>query len=128
MPDLSQESGTASSSHLGSILDVALSEYKQNTGKDLLSTQVDLRLDSVDWILVVLQNHVDALEQLRDGNRGFKLMKWISSLVHILYPISAILGDGVGLVRLRKRACLQLELTHTRTDDIVRLSHLRNQS
>ena len=62
MSDLSQESGTASSSHLGSILDVALSEYKQNTGKDLLSTQVDLRLDSVDWILVVLQNHVNALE------------------------------------------------------------------
>lgn len=102
MSDLSQESGTASSSHLGSILDVALSEYKQNTGKDLLSTQLDLRLDSVDWILAVLQNYVDALEQLRDGNRGFKLMKWISSLVHILYPISAILGDGVGLVRLRK--------------------------
>ena len=98
MPHPSQESETTSSSHLGSILDVALSDYKQNTGKDLLSTYLCLRLDSVDYILAVLQNHVNALEQLRDGNRGFKLMKWIGSLVHILYPIS----DGVGLVRPRK--------------------------
>ena len=79
MPHPSQESGPASSSHLGSILDVALSDYKQNTGKDLLSPQLICWLDSVDGILAVLQGHVNMLEQLRDGDRGSKLMRWISS-------------------------------------------------
>lgn len=122
----------ALSSHLGSILDVAVSDYQKNTGEDPLSesfcdllqpesrgqqegiipegldvTLADLLLpgcrDPIDGILAILQNHVNSLAQLRDGNRGFKLMKWISSLVHILYPISAIIGDTVGLVRLRKQ-------------------------
>lgn len=114
MPFPSQTLEPASSSHLGSILDVALSDYKKNTGKDLIPRELDdlfgdlvgdilrmPRLDPVDRILAELQGHVNTLEELRNGNRGSKLMKWISSLVHILYPISAILGDGFGLVRLQ---------------------------
>lgn len=112
MPFPSETLGPASSSHLGSILDVALSDYKKITGKDLLTPRDELsellgglfrdpmrmpRLDPVDHILAELQGHVDTLEELKDGNRGSKLMKWISSLVHILYPLSAILGDGFGL-------------------------------
>ena len=91
-----------SSSQPGSILDVALNEYKKNTGKDLLSHPLSVELqpcDSVDSILAVLQRQANTLEQLRDGNRG--LMKWISSSVNILYSISATLGDGVSLVRVR---------------------------
>ena len=94
----------ASSSHLGSILDVALNNYRKNTGNDLLSHPLAIELqrcDSVDSILSILQRQANTLEQLRDGNRG--LMKWISSSVNILYTIFATLGDGVGLVRLRKR-------------------------
>ena len=97
---------TASSLHPASILDVALSEYRKNTGKDLLSHPLAIELqrcDSVDGILAILQRQANTFEQLRDGNRG--LMKWISSSVHILHSISAILGDGIGLVRLTKRIC-----------------------
>ena len=90
------------SSQSGSILDVALNEYKKTTGKDLLSHPLSVELqpcDSVDSILAVLQRQANTLEQRRDGYRG--LMKWISSSVNILYSVSATLGDGISLVRVR---------------------------
>jgi hypothetical protein len=86
-----------------SILDVALNEYRKNTGNDLLSHPLAIELqrcDSVGDILAILQCQANTFEQLRDSNRG--LMKWISSSVNILYAISATLGDGVGLVRLTR--------------------------
>lgn len=92
--------------HPTSILEVALNEYKNNTGQDLLSHPLSHELqhsDSVDGILAILQRHADTLKRLRDGDRG--LMKWVTSSVHILYSISETLGGGVGLVRLRKRTC-----------------------
>ncbi|KAF8269888.1 hypothetical protein EI94DRAFT_881948 [Lactarius quietus] len=82
----------------GSILDVALSEYRKNTGKDLLSHPLAIELqrcDSADGILAILQHQANTVEQLRDGNP--RLMKWISSSVHILYSFSGTLGDGVSL-------------------------------
>ncbi|KAH9023190.1 hypothetical protein EDB84DRAFT_1678324 [Lactarius hengduanensis] len=88
-----------SSLHSGSILDVALNEYRKNTGKDLLSHPLAIELqrcDSVDGILAILQRQANTFEQCRDGDRG--LMKWIRSSVYILYSFSAIIGDGVGLM------------------------------
>ena len=96
----------ASSLHPASILDVALSEYRKITEKDLLSHPLAIELqrcDSIDGILAILQRQGNSFEQLRDGNRG--LMKWVSSSVNILHSICPILGDGVGLVRLRNRIC-----------------------
>ena len=90
--------------HPTSILDVALNEYRKNTGKDLLSHPLAIELrhcNSVNGILAILQRQASTLEQLRDGNRG--LMKWISPSVNILYSISETLGDGVSLVRLSRR-------------------------
>jgi hypothetical protein len=84
-----------------SILDVALNEYRKNTGNDLLSHPLAIELqlcDSVDGILAILRRQADTFEQSRDRNWG--LMKWISPSVHILYSFSAALGDGVSLVRL----------------------------
>ena len=92
--------------HPTSILEVALNEYKKNTGQDLLSHPLSVELqhcDSVDGILAILQRQANTLKRLGDGDRG--LMKWISPSVNILYSIAATLGDGVGLVRLRKRTC-----------------------
>ena len=97
---------SVSSLHPTSILDVALNEYRKNTGKDLLSHPLAIELwhcSSVDGILAILQRQTSTLEQHRDGNQG--LMKWISPSVNILYSISDTLGDGVSLVRLRKRIC-----------------------
>jgi hypothetical protein len=85
-----------------SILEVALTEYRRNTGNDLLSHPLSdelQRCDSLDDILVILQRQANTLEQLKDGNR--RLMKWVSSSVNILYSISSALGDGARLVRLR---------------------------
>jgi hypothetical protein len=90
-----------SSLHPISILDVALNEYRKNTGNDLLSHPLAIELqhcDSVDGILAILQRQANTFEQSRDSNRG--LMKWISPSVHILYSFSVALGDGVSLVRL----------------------------
>ena len=89
-----------------SILDDALNKYQKNTGQDLRSHPLAIELqscDSVDGILAILQRQANTLEQLKDRNRG--LMKWVCSSVNILYSISSTLGDGVSLVRLRKRIC-----------------------
>ena len=93
-----QSIAPASSMHPGSILDVALTEYRKN--EDLISHPLATELqrcDSVDAILAILQRQANTLEQLRDRNR--ELTKWVSSSVNILCSISAILGDGVSLVR-----------------------------
>ena len=106
LPTMSSSRAPASSLHPGSILDVALTEYKNDIGKDLLSHPLSIELqqcDSVDGILAILQQQTNALEQLRDRNR--ELTKWVSSSVNILCSISAILSDGVSLVRLRTRFC-----------------------
>ena len=55
----------ASTMRPGSILDVALAEYRKN--EDLLSHQLAIELqncDSVDDILAILQRQVNTLEQL----------------------------------------------------------------
>jgi hypothetical protein len=103
---------STSSSHLGSMLDVALTEFKESAGKDLLSHPHAIELqccDSVDGILAILQRRSNTFEKLKDGNRG--LMKYISSSVNILYSISATLGDGVSLVRLGKELSLVCNMT-----------------
>ena len=88
-----------SSMHPGSILDVALTEYRKN--EDIVSHPLATELqrcDSVEAILAILQHQANTLEQHRDRNR--ELTKWVSSSVNVLCSISAILGDGVRLVRL----------------------------
>ena len=92
----------SSSSHPGSVLDVALTEYRKNTGKDLLSHPLAIELqrcDSIDGILAILQRQTNTFERRRDSNQG--LMKWIGPSVHILCSFSEPLGDGLGVVSLR---------------------------
>ncbi|KAI9435438.1 hypothetical protein H4582DRAFT_2059367 [Lactarius indigo] len=88
----------SSSSQFGSILESALSEYKKQTGKDLLDNWLTKELqdcDSVDAVLDIIQHQAEALDKFGDGDK--KLMKWIGSSVQILYVISATLGEGVGV-------------------------------
>ncbi|KAH9012171.1 hypothetical protein EDB84DRAFT_970532 [Lactarius hengduanensis] len=42
----------------------------------------------------IIQGRAKAFDKFRNG--GSKLMKWVRSSVHVLYTISAALGDGVG--------------------------------
>lgn len=92
------------SSNFKSILEAALShaltEYKKTTGRELLdhplATEVQ-RCDSVDAILAIFQGQAEAFQQFRDGDH--RLIKWISSVVGVLYTLSNTLGGVAGVVR-----------------------------
>ncbi len=93
----------ASFSQFKPILDAALSEYKKKTGKDLLDNWLTKELqscESVEAVLDIIQHQAEAFDKFRGGDK--KLMKWIGSSVHVLYTISATLGEGIGMVRIRK--------------------------
>ncbi|KAH9177279.1 hypothetical protein EDB89DRAFT_2240070 [Lactarius sanguifluus] len=97
MSSSSQE--PVSSSQFESIFNAALNEFKEKTGKNLLDDWLAKELqscNSVDAVMGIIQGQAKAFDKFRNG--GSKLMKWISSSVHVLYTISATLGDGVGAV------------------------------
>ncbi|KAH9022764.1 hypothetical protein EDB85DRAFT_1895091 [Lactarius pseudohatsudake] len=89
----------ASSSQFNLILDAALSEFEQKTGKDLLDDWLAKELqscDSVEAVLDIIQGQAEEFDKFKNGSS--KLMKWIGSSVHVLFTISTALGDGVGVV------------------------------
>ncbi|KAH9027502.1 hypothetical protein EDB83DRAFT_2319659 [Lactarius deliciosus] len=89
----------ASSSQFESIISTALSEFKKKTGKNLLDDLLAKELencDSVEAVMGIIQGQAEAFDKFRDGDS--RLIKWIRSSVHVLYTISAALGDGVGAV------------------------------
>ena len=93
----------ASSVRLQSILDAALSEYKKKTGNDLLGIWLAQELQScntIEAVLDIIQHQAEAFDKFRGGDK--RLMKWIGSSVQVLYTISATLGEGVGMVRIRE--------------------------
>ena len=104
MSSLTRGQISTPSSNFKSILDAALShaltEYKKMTGKDLLDhplvTEVQ-RCDSVDAILAIFRGQAEAFQQFRDGDH--RLIKWISSVVGVLYTFSNTLGGVAGMVR-----------------------------
>ncbi|KAH9061943.1 hypothetical protein EDB87DRAFT_1821504, partial [Lactarius vividus] len=96
-PSTSGQSPTLSSD-FKSILDAALSEYKEKTGKQLLDYPLAAELqqcDSVDAILAIFQSQAKEFQQFRDGDQ--RLMKWISPVVDVLYTFSGTLGEVAGM-------------------------------
>ncbi|KAH9022789.1 hypothetical protein EDB85DRAFT_353721 [Lactarius pseudohatsudake] len=95
---MSSSSQTAvSSSQFESIISAALNEFKEKTGKNLLDDWLAKELqscDSVEAVMDIIQGQAKAFDKFMNG--GSKLMKWIRSSVHVLYTISAALGDSVG--------------------------------
>ncbi|KAH9177262.1 hypothetical protein EDB89DRAFT_1902501 [Lactarius sanguifluus] len=90
---------SVSSSQFESIISAALNEFKEKTEKTLLDDALAKELqscDSVEAVMVIIQGQAKAFDKFRNG--GSKLMKWVHSSVHVLYTISAALGDGVGVV------------------------------
>jgi hypothetical protein len=53
--------------------------------------------DSPSAVITVLQQQVQELNQ--SGGGDSKLTKWLNPTVNVLYTFSAVLGEGVGLVR-----------------------------
>lgn len=83
-------------SNLKPILDAALSDYKRNTGKELLDYPLATELQrcgTVDAVLAILQDQSRAFQQFKDGDQG--LMKWIGPLVQVIFAFSGtlVLGD-----------------------------------
>ena len=100
---MSSPSQTASSVHLKSILDDALNKYQQKTKKDLLNYWLVSELkccESSDAVLDILRDQAKAIERTSAGDQ--RLMKRIGSSVNVLSSISNTLGEGIGLVSIRK--------------------------
>ncbi|KAF8268055.1 hypothetical protein EI94DRAFT_1700523 [Lactarius quietus] len=51
--------------------------------------------DSAKAVLGIIQHQAEGFDKVRDGDEV--LMKWISSLVHVVYNISLTLVEGVGM-------------------------------
>jgi hypothetical protein len=100
---MSQSNPTASSSsNFQLIINNALDSYKKRTKNDLLSHPLAAKLQlskSPTEILAVLQEQVQGLHQSQTSDERWT--RWLDPTVNVLYTLSATLGEGVGLVRLR---------------------------
>ncbi|KAH9027734.1 hypothetical protein EDB85DRAFT_2276618 [Lactarius pseudohatsudake] len=91
-------STTTDTSTFKAIFENALKEYENKTGTNLTTHPLADKLqtcDSPDAVLNVLQEHVRAYEESRNGDQ--RLTKLLDPTIHILYLFSAALGEGVGL-------------------------------
>ena len=100
----------ASTSNFTLIFDAALEEYKKLTGKDLhthpFTTVFDV-CNTLETIMNVYQRQARAFDTFHKGND--KLMRWLDPTVHILFTLSATLGEGISLVHLSFLPCILLQ-------------------
>src|SRR5712692_11817213 len=87
------------------LVDAALRQYSQKTGKDIATDPLTARLlpcDSSDAVLGILQEQAHAFNQYRNGDWKIQLMRRLKPTVDILLGLSTsgVLGGGIGLVRL----------------------------
>ncbi|KAH9159849.1 hypothetical protein EDB89DRAFT_1041681 [Lactarius sanguifluus] len=90
---------TTDTSTFNAIFDNALKEYENKTGTNLTTHPLSDKLrtcDSPDAVLNILQEHVRAYEESRNGDQ--RLTKLLDPTIHILYLFSSALGEGVSLV------------------------------
>ncbi|KAH9995663.1 hypothetical protein BJV74DRAFT_987099 [Russula compacta] len=89
-------------SQFNDLIEAALREYSQKTGKDIpthpLTARI-LRCDSSDAVLAVLQEHAHAFSQYRNGDWKTQLMRRLKPTVEILIGLSnsGVFGQVVGL-------------------------------
>jgi hypothetical protein len=92
----------SSSSNFQLLINNALDKYKKRTKNDLLAHPLAAQLQSCNSpsdILAVLQQQVQGLDQSRSSDERWS--RWLDPTVNVLYALSATVGAGVGLVRLR---------------------------
>ena len=100
-PSASSSYGQAPNFHF--IINNALDAYKKRTKKDLLAHPLVTTLESCNspsTILAVLQEQVQGLDQSGSGDERWT--RWLNPTVNVLYTLSGTLGEGAGLVCLRK--------------------------
>ncbi len=98
---MSQIPSTASpsSSPFHTIFNASIIEYQKKTKKDLLKHPLMAQLQPCNSpidILAVLRAQVHQFEQSTSGDD--KWTKWLNPTVNVLLTLSAVLGEGVGLV------------------------------
>ena len=92
----------ASTSNFQLIFNDALKVYEKRTKKDLLAHPLAAQLQACNSpgdILSILQQQAQGLDQSRSSDRW---TKWLDPTVNVLYALSGTLGEGVGLVSLRR--------------------------
>ena len=106
------------SSNFTSIFNTALEEYKRLTGKDLHFHPFAVAFgvcNTPEAILNVFQRQAQAFEKFRAED---KLMRWLNPTVHVLFRLSAVLGEAIDLVSplfLHRVFLRQLFLSHFQT-------------
>jgi hypothetical protein len=93
---MSQTHPNASSSNFQSVFDAALEAYERKTKTKLLTHPLAAQLQSChrpDAVISVLQDLSQQIDRRRSSD-------WLNPTVKVLYAFSAIVGEGVGLVRL----------------------------
>jgi hypothetical protein len=86
------------------IFNNALRAYERRTKNDLIAHPLAAQFqacNSPSAILAVLQQQVQELNQSKTTDERWT--RWLDPTVNILYSLSATLGEGVGLVRLRSK-------------------------
>jgi fungal STAND N-terminal Goodbye domain len=96
---MSYQSGA---SQFRSLFEVALEDYRKQTGTRLVDHPLHAKLikcDSIESITAILQEQAQAFSKFR-GDDG-KVMKSLKSAVHVLHSLSTstLLGEAIGLVR-----------------------------
>ncbi|KAH9009089.1 hypothetical protein EDB84DRAFT_1221289 [Lactarius hengduanensis] len=90
---------TSSTSNFISIFEAASNAFKKLTGQDLdahpFSAEFD-NCDSPDAVLSIFRKQAEIFDEIRKGDE--RLIKWLDPTVHILFALSAALGEGVGLI------------------------------
>jgi hypothetical protein len=86
------------------LLDAALREYKQKTGKDIATDPLTARFfdcKSSDAVLGILEEQALAFDQFRKGDGKVQLMRCLEPIVDILLGLStSSVAEGISLVRL----------------------------
>jgi hypothetical protein len=92
----------ASTSNFQLIFNNALKAYEKRTKKDLLAHPLAAQLQACNSpgdILSILQQQAQGLDQSQSSDQW---TKWLDPTVNVLYALSGTLGEGVGLVSLRR--------------------------
>jgi hypothetical protein len=80
------------------IFETALDAYKKRTKQSLEGHALLTRLESCDSPAAVL----DLLRGQVNANANDGLKKWLNPTINVLYAFSATLGEGIGLVNIKR--------------------------
>jgi hypothetical protein len=103
----------ASSPSFQSVFNAALYEYTKHTENDLINHPLSIKIESCRSpgdVLGVLQEQARVFREFREGNK--KLMKVIEPTVNVLYTLSGVFSDNIGLVRPERLVLYECPPTH----------------